>query len=198
MSRLLHVLFKFAKNPYGGIEVDVTSNSGFWSDLSPFLLDASKYGSKSFENLWQFSKVYKKHVMAIDGLPDASWYKWRDAGYANPKAVRYPMGKGAKPEYLLWDGEKLDYISARKKVYASIYAELVAGTRGFKILSSLYSSTYEDDVPLVLRDFDAYDHIALGRTLCDVINDPNRKCGHGFVLAMMLTGELERCTKLGT
>ena len=188
----IHVLFKFAKNPYGGHEVDVTSNSGFWSDLSPFLLPAIRYGALVFENLWQYSKVYKKFIMPIDGYPDASYYKWRDAGFANPKAVRYPMGKGAKPEYSLWDGEKLSYVEARKAVYAPIYAELVSKTRGYSILQELYKSCSADDEPLVLRDFDAYDHIAMGRSLRDVIHDPDRKCGHGFVLVMMLTGELER------
>lgn len=189
---MIHVLFKFAKNPYGGHEIDVTSNSGCWSDLSPFLLPALKYGSLNFENLWQFSKVYKKFTMPIDGYPDASYYKWRDAGFANPQAVRYPMGKGAKPEYLLWEGEKLSYVEARKKVYAPIYAELVSRTRGYSLLQSLYELLYADNEPLVLRGYDAYDHIAMGRSLRDVINDPDRKCGHGFVLAMMLTGELEQ------
>ena len=64
---MIHVLFKFVSNPYGGTEVDVTSNSGFWSDLSPFLLPALRYGSLNFENLWQFSKVYKKFIMPIIG-----------------------------------------------------------------------------------------------------------------------------------
>lgn len=192
---MIHVLFKFAKNPYGGTEVDVTSNSGFWSDLSPFLLDASRYGAKCFENLWQYSKVYKKFIMPIDGYPDASWDKWRLDGYANPRAVRYPMGKGAKPEYLLWGGEKLSYVEARKKVYAPIYAELVSKTRGYGVLQELYKSCSADNEPLVLRDYDAYDRIAMGRSLREVINDPDRKCGHGFVLAMMLTGELEECIR---
>ena len=192
---MIHVLFKFAKNLYGGTEVDVTSNSGFWSDLSPFLLNASRYGALVFENLWQFSKVYKKFIMPIDGYPDASWYKWRDAGFANPRAVRYPMGKGAKPEYLLWEGEKLPYVESRKKVYAPIYAELVGNTRGYGILQELHKFCSADGEPLVLRDYDAYDHIAMGRSLRDVINDPDRKCGHGFVLAMMLQGELEECIR---
>jgi len=192
---MIHVLFKFAKNPYGGEEVDVTSNSGFWKGLSPFLLDASEYGAKVFENLWQYSKVYKKFIMPIDSYPDAGYYKWRDAGFANPRAVRYPMGKGAKPEYLLWEDEKLSYVEARKKVYAPIYAELARKTNAYKVLESLYESLYRDNLPLVLRDYDAYDHITMGRTLWAVISDPNRKCGHGFVLAMMLTGELEQCLK---
>ena len=99
---MIHVLFKFANNPYGGEEVDVTSGSGFWFDLSPFLLDASKYGAKCFENLWQYSKVYKEFITSVDGYPNASWDDWQRGGFANPRAVRYPMGKGVKPEYLLW------------------------------------------------------------------------------------------------
>jgi hypothetical protein len=43
---------------------------------------------------------------------------------------------------------------------------------------------------IVLQDFDAYDHRALGYSWDDVINDPDRKMGHGFVLAMMIEGVL--------
>jgi hypothetical protein len=43
---------------------------------------------------------------------------------------------------------------------------------------------------LVLVDFDAYDHRALGYSWADVMNDPERKMGHGFVLAMMIEGVL--------
>ncbi len=190
---MIHVLFKFAKNPYGGVEVDVTSNSGLWKDLSPFLLNATKYGSVNFENLWQFSKVYKQHWNEADKCPIPGWYAWRDSGYFMSRAIRYPMGKGVKPVCSWWDGRALTYVEARKAVYAPIYAELVCQTQGYKVLCSLHESLYDDRVPLVLRDYDAYDHLAMNRTLRDVINDPDRKCGHGFVLAMMLVGELEQC-----
>ena len=130
---MIRALFKFEKNiPNGSIVVDTTSNSGDFRELSPFVLSAPP--AKRFENLWQFSKVYKKHIMSIDGYPDASWWKWRNAGYANDRAVRYPMGKGAIPEYSLWDGEKLDYIQARKKIYAPEYAKNVSETHSYKIL----------------------------------------------------------------
>lgn len=42
--------------------------------------------------------------------------------------------------------------------------------------------------PLVLWDFDGYDHQALGISLAEVIEDPRRKMGHAFVLAMLLEG----------
>lgn len=190
---MIHVLFKFAKNPYGGHEVDVTSNSGFWSDLSPFLLPALKYGSLNFENLWQFSKVYASYWDETNHCPLPAWEDWRLQGFSSQKAIRYPMGKGVKPICSWWEGEKLSYVEARKAVYAPIYAELVGKTEGYGLLRCLYDSLSVDGEPLVLRDYDAYDHVAMGRSLRDVINDPDRKCGHGFVLAMMLTGELGEC-----
>ena len=192
---MIHILFKFAGNSYGGIEVDVTSNSGFWRELSPFLLDASKYDACNFENLWQFSKVYENYWDATNHVPTSLWYEWRDRGYSTARAIRYPMGKGVKPVCSWWDNRALSYVEARKAIYAPIYAELVGRVSTYRVLESLYESLYVDGIPLVLRDYDAYDHIAMGRTLGEVINDSNRKCGHGFVLAMMLIGELEQCLR---
>ncbi|KKM72176.1 hypothetical protein LCGC14_1423270, partial [marine sediment metagenome] len=126
---MIRALFKFAKLPSDALVIDTTSNSGNFRELSPFVLSAPP--AKRFENLWQFSKVYKKHTMSIDDYPDASWFKWRDVGYANNRAVRYPMGKGAIPEYSLWEEEKLDYIHARKKIYAPEYAKNVECTEAY-------------------------------------------------------------------
>lgn len=190
---MIRALFKFAKTPPNAMVLDTTSNSGLYRELSPFVLPAPP--AKNFENLWQFSKVYKKYIMPIDGYPDASYYKWRDVGYANPIAVRYPMGKGAIPEYSLWHEEKLDYIQARKKIYAPEYAKNVIITDSYASLESLYSVCNQEGRELILLDYDAYDHIALGMTLRDVINNPNRKMGHAFVLIMMLTGTLDECLK---
>ena len=194
MTNNVHALFMFAKNSYEGVEVDTTARGGVWSGLSPFKLNALRYGSKTFENLWQFSKVYHEFLGA-DSLPANSWYEWRYDGFREPRAVRYPLGKGRVPAYSFWRGEKLGYVEARKRVYAPIYAELVSETESFKRLCSLYESLQADGRHLVLRDYDAYDHGKLGMTLPDVINNPNRKCGHAFVLVMILTGCLEDCLK---
>lgn len=188
----VHVLFKFAPNPYRGIEIDTTLNSGKFRELSPFVLGPIKtyipgIYSQNFENLWQFSKVYKEHLEG--GEPGFKWRWWRNEGWENPIAIRYPMGKGRKPEYSYWNGEHLGYIEARKKIYAPIYAEYVAGTKSYRILEGIYQS----GTTLVLKDYDAYDHLKLGMTLVDVINNPDKKMGHAFVLAMMLTGVLDKC-----
>jgi len=190
---MIYVMPHFKPCPYSGMAISTTSNYGEYRELSPFVLPAPP--AKTFENLWQFSKVYKKFIMPIDGYPDASWYKWRDAGYANPRAVRYPMGKGAIPEYSLWNDEKLDYIQARKKIYAPEYAKNVAKTKAYMKLRELWSALSEQGSNLILLDFDAYDHRKFCMTLKDVINEPKRKMGHAFVLAMMLEGMVEDCLK---
>lgn len=184
---MIKALFKFSKIPQGFISIDTTSSSGDFRELSPFILPAPP--AKNFENLWQYSKVYKKFIMPIDGYPDASYYKWRDAGFTNPRAVRYPMGNGAIPEYSLWNGERLDYIQARKRIYASEYAKNVIKTESYKRLGNLYCTGQD----IILLDYDAYDHLTLGISLQDVINNPKRKMGHAFVLIMMLTGLLNEC-----
>ena len=188
----VHALFKFAKNPYGGTEVDTTSGSGNYRDLSPFVLgpiSLPEMFSENFENLWQFSKVYSPEHVDADCNPVDEWYEWRERGFADRGAHRYPMGKGRKPLYSMWYGDKLGYIEARKTIYAPIYAQCVRPTNAYLRLEELYASGN----PLVLRDYDAYDHIREGVPLQQVINNPKRKCGHAFVLAMMLQGELEEC-----
>jgi hypothetical protein len=180
------------------VVIDTTSSGGEFRQLSPFVLGpcltyVPGLMAQNFENLWQYSKVYKEHVMLAgadmtQAAPSGEWYNWRNEGWTNPRAVRYPMGKGAKPEFSWWNGRKLTYVQARKDIYAIQYFANVINTDSYSRLRVL-SRTRD----LVLLDYDAYDHRALGRTLVDVINDPNRKCGHAFILAMILTGVLPDC-----
>lgn len=183
---MIKALFKFSKVPSGYVVIDTTSSSGTYKDLSPFMLVAPP--AKRFENLWQFSKVYKQHI-GIDGLPNALWFDWRQKGFQDERAHRYPAGKGAVPEYSFWDGQKLQYIEARKQIYIPEYAKNVKLTQSYSILSRLYAEGQD----IVLLDYDAYDHQSLGMTLVDVVNNPNRKMGHAFVLCIMLTKKLDEC-----
>lgn len=180
-----YVLNKFQSNPYEGVMVDTTSKGGVWAGLSPFNLNAMKYGAYLFENLWQYSKVYKDQVDSL-GNPTTVWWSWRNAGFNLQKPMRYPRGKGARPLYSFWFGFKLDYIPARKKIYVPIYAELVQKTDSYKKLKELFN---EESV--ILRDYDGYDYTDMGLSLNQVLNDPRRKCGHAFVLAALLTNRLD-------
>ena len=183
----IHVLFKFAQNPYGGVEVDTTSSRGKFRSLSPFVLPAPP--AKRLENLWQFSKVYPEHWNESTQMPNKDWALWSNQGYQDDVAHRYPMGKGRRPICSWWNGVALDYISARKLLYAPQYAKNVVKTASFVELLELCHT----NPVVILRDYDAYDHTKMGMSLRDVINNPNKIMGHAFVLAMMLNGELESC-----
>lgn len=173
---------------YGTPIINTTSHAkGLWSrELSPFLLGPVKlyngYTAKNVENGWQYCKVYKEHVNG-SGDPKPKYFEWAKAGWNKEKADRYPMGKGAIPEYSYWDGEKLGYIEARKKIYIPLYIKAVAKTNAYQKLKAIYREGRD----LYLWDFDGYDYIRMQKSLDEVLNDPDHKMGHAFVLAMMLT-----------
>ena len=167
---------------------DVTTHGSTFRPLSPMLLGPvplyAGMWSRTMENAWQYAKVYPAHTTGLK----PGYLEWALAGWDNPRAVRYPMGKGAKPLYSVWAGQFLDYVTARRRIYIPLYAQAV---RFHQLdLFTLLRGTGDDSGHLVISDFDAYDHRALGYSWDDVINDPERKMGHGFVLAMMLEGVL--------
>ncbi len=165
------------------------SRSTNWSKgLSPFVLGPCKlYGdfvSQNVENGWQFLKIHRSHVDE-NNEPTEEYWKWAKAGWEDRRAQRYPMGKGATPLYSLWNGEKLDYITARKRIYIPLYYEAVVNSSAFFLLNMEYESSEKD---LYLWDFDGYNHKELGMSYDEVVNCKERKMGHAFVLAMILEG----------
>lgn len=180
----------------GGAIVDTTSRSktNWMTDLSPFALGPVKmYGeleSVNFENCWQYAKVYEKHA-DDDGNPTEEYWEWARKGFADPRPHRYPMGRGAKPLYSHWNGERLGYIDARKQIYAPLYAEAVQKTAGWQHLKELYQT----EELLILRDYDGYDYVKKEMTLTEVLNHYRKKCGHAFVLAALLLDDpmLSQC-----
>lgn len=181
--RVVHMFAKVNE----GLVVNTCSNAstGWERDLSPFIVGPCKlYGglvALNAENGWQHSKVYKQHLDDA-GEPNEAWHEWSRAGFANPQANRYPMGKGARPEYSYWDGRKLPYVEARKVIYGPLYVKAVLKTDGFKHLKELYQS----EKLLVLRDWDGRN---TNESLTEVLNNPAKKMGHAFVLKMLLTGD---------
>lgn len=175
----------------GATVVNTTSHSPEeWTrGLSPFYLGPINFedgrSARRLENAWQFSKVYPSHVDAA-GEPTAQWRAWSQAGFANDHAVRYPMGRGAKPLYLWLGGAHLDYIEARREVYFRLYRDAVVNGGAFDRLREVALRERR----IYLWDFDGYDHDAKGIGLAAVINDPRRPMGHAFVLkAMLLYGQ---------
>jgi hypothetical protein len=192
MIRVLPLWTKRDQSWDGAVVVNTCSSSDNWSrGLSPFVLGPVKlydgHVALNVENGWQFSKVYEEFTDKV-GAPSDSYWRWATAGWNNPKAVRYPMGKGRRPLYSWWRGCALTYVEARKRVYCRLYSRAVERTQAFKRLKTIHASA-----DLILLDYDAYDHRALGITYKDVLNNPDRKMGHAFVLAMMLEGRREWC-----
>lgn len=175
-------------------DVDVTSRAK--SPLSPFLIggthasdnDSSKPGVwfHNFENMWQYSKVYRAlGHLGENGMPSEDWYTWRDLGAAKTEAVRYPAGRGAKPEYLFWQGQKLSYLVARKLVYIPKYIGCIReNASAYQTLNDLYKILKRDN-KLILRDFDCYP-VRGPYDWQAMLDDPYKKFGHGLVLAHIL------------
>ena len=191
---MIHVASMGAKIPNDAIGINCTSRSKDWEQgLSPFFLGPIDLymglTSINFENAWQFAKVYKQHTNA-NGNPTQKYWDWAKQGWADSWAHRYPMGRGAIPEYSLWEGEKLGYIEARKRIYIPLYASKVKETHAFKHLRGIAVRAKEEGKDLYIRDFDGYNLKGLGMTYDDVINCESRKMGHGFIIAMLLDGAL--------
>lgn len=186
------------KVPDGYRIINTTSHSKEqWSKhLSPFHLGPITVNptgecdlqANKFENAWQYLKVYADHYDADTNTIKQSWTDWSNEGFRNPAAVRFPRGKGAKPLFSLWKGEKMGYIEARTRIYAPLYAECVLkhAANEFAILKRLYDSGEK----LALFDFDGYAHYNAGLSLTDVLYNEKKKMGHSFVLMGMLTENL--------
>jgi hypothetical protein len=181
----------FRDSPAAGTKtiINTTSRSKTWSDgLSPFHCGPCElygiYVAQNMENAWQYAKVYAEHVDAEQN-PTEDYFTWAQWGWNKKKADRYPMGKGKKPLFSYWDGEKYSYIEARKKIYAPLYAKAVEKTAAFATLRELYDSGEE----IWLWDFDGYNHRTYNLSYEEVLNNEKKKMGHAFVLAMMLENQ---------
>lgn len=167
-------------------EVNVTSKSNdMFRALSPFILGPCELAdgrtARNVENGWQFSKVFDEHVGDYGNVDRKAYKKWSATGMNMNRAVRYPLGKGNVALFSLLHKKRLTYIEARRAIYIPLYVQCARATSAYKKLEKMVK---KHDV--VIRDFDAYDHRALNMSYMDVVLDPRRKMGHGFVLAMML------------
>jgi hypothetical protein len=153
-------------------------------DLSPMSpIDGGYKGFYNFEHYWQSGKVY-------EGIPWNESRQWW-ISLSEPKR-RFPKGKGHRVLYAIFDGQQLDYISSRKKVYVPEYYQLVKDTQSISKWSDLVSS----GKCVVVYDFDgprdqSNEPLCLEVTrelLINKINDPTHPFGHGYVVAGILAG----------
>lgn len=175
--------------PDNEVVVNTTSRSNNWSrSLSPFFLGPvdlyDNYKSQNVENAWQYSKVYEYY--ADNGEPGERYFNWAKEGWNTVKANRYPMGREAKPLYSYWNGEKLTYTQARRRIYIPLYSSAVKKTNAFGKLQELFHNSEN----IYLQDFDAHNLVPTSYEYWDLVDNPNIKVGHAYVLAMMLEGYL--------
>jgi hypothetical protein len=185
---MIHVIGPNYKMPERATIINTTSRSVNWSrSLSPFFCGPVNlyggYKSVNVENAWQFSKCYE-YYLESDGAVGERYFKWAQDGWNDTHAHRYPMGKGVVPLYSIWDGEKLTYVEARKKIYIPLYSSAVIKTSAFAKLKKLY----EENKDIYLWDFDAHGLKPGTFDYWDLWNNPNIKVGHAYVLAMLLEG----------
>lgn len=177
------------------IEVDVTSHSTtIGQQLSPFLLGPVPVpdgpDAHNVENLWQFAKCYPEHWDYERGRPLPEWWAWRDRGFDDPSPKRYPMGKGARPVCTWWDGVALDRIAARQRLYRTSYLRCAVRTGAWRwLLRELRRGRR-----ILMRDFDAFDHVVAGVPFDEALCDPVRPFGHGMILAAELERQLAQAT----
>ena len=180
------------KTPDNALVINTTSRSTNWSrGLSPFILGPidlyDGYISKNVENAYQYSKVFD-YYLDDDGNPGENYFKWAKSGWNSDRAERYPMGKGVIPKYSYWNGEKLSYVEARKKIYIPLYSKAVRSTKAYSMLESTYNKFFSKEEILYLWDFDAHSLEPGTFNYWDLWENPNIKVGHAYVLAMMLEG----------
>lgn len=179
----------------GRIICNVTSSSETWMrNFSPFFLGPVKlygpYGAFNVENAWQYTKVYECHADK-EKNPTEKYWDWAREGWAKERAVRYPMYKGARPLYSWWGGKKLGYIDARKQIYVPLYETAVYNSGYFESLVEYVRDALNDGMEVCFWDYDGFDHIKYNLTLEQVVDYPNRKMGHAFVLANMVQKALK-------
>lgn len=179
-------------NPNGHYVNCTSSGKEGEKQLSPFFPGPCQlYGSltaKRMENAWQYSKVYRQHVDA-DGEPTAEYFEWARRGWSSWEAKRHPMGRDAKAAFHWWDGQRLDKVEARKRIYVPLYVEQMVKQPFFQELKKVWEEDIKPEAErsLYLMDFYAYEYRNM--SLSEILNNPAKTMGHGFVLAMLLTND---------
>lgn len=185
---------KFLEQPNVDL-IDVTSQASTWTKVfSPFFLGPVKlygpYGAFNVENAWQYAKVYEDQVDE-NGEPTDAYWEWAYKGWGKKRAERYPKGKGSKPEYSLWDGEKLGYVEAKRRIYVPMYEQAVYDSGYFESLVELVRDAQREGVTVGFFDFDGFDNEAQKMSFDDVLNSNRHRYGHAMVLARMVEKALK-------
>jgi len=194
----------------GGVHADLSPMI-----LGPVLVGGVGFAC-NIEDGWQGSKVWSFHMRGrfaatapglwVDDpsqqrhdptgeawLPE--WQKWSEHIRFGGEAKRHraKIDEDAVnpkvPLFSYWQGERLDYVTARCRMYIPWYAQLVQVTTSYRYLKERFDA----GTALILLDPDGQAREEpwerLSRAELDArIRDPTKIFGHGFVLASVLLG----------
>ena len=181
----------WAKKPDGATVVNVTSAQPKASknrrDFSPMTFwDGGYKGYSNFEAFYQSLKRFK------DLDPKKVEAFWKKVSPETGPKRRYPDSKGKVVTHCELEGEHMDYVTTRKKVYVPFYFDMTKD-REMMIHWKKHVSEGND---VVVFDFDGprnKDHsvTCLEVTkdmLIEKIHDTRHPFGHGYIVAAWLKG----------
>jgi hypothetical protein len=151
---------------------------------------------------------HPKEIHCINNEPTDEYWNWREKGMNNKYAVRYPVGYNNRHNCIcaLWPEspnsdiyDKLDYLSARKKIYVNEYIRLHKNVDDFHILQEKLSNgenlqIIEVDGPDPTLDYFPYNLLSVNdpglvinkQIIKALINDTRKPFGHGYTIAALL------------
>lgn len=189
---MLHCLSFKHELPPDAIVIDVTSNSpsfGRW--LSPFNVGPCElydgYMAYNIENAYQFARVFPGFAND-DGSPTEQYWEWAIKGWQTQRPIKYPFGAWTQPMYHWWHGKKLNRLEAQNQIFVPLYKDAVVKTHAYKRLKAIYE--HNPDKEIVLLDYEGYRHRFFELDWEGVLNHPDFPIGQGFVLSMLLEGNL--------
>lgn len=207
------------------IPIIVMTKSSKYGDIGPYCL--KNESGHIMENIWQFHKVYNKvpkikqsysrwdsrmiweypeEIHVENGEPNDLYWRWRENGLNAKDAIRYPVGIKHRHEclYSLLNGEKLNYVEARKQIYFKEYEKLVKQhptfiklqkmlAKGINLLIIEIDGPHQESLNYYKEKYhvDEYfiqqDTMLMNQDNLDIVlNDVKHAFGHGYCLAACL------------
>lgn len=188
---------------------NVCKNRGPYHTLSPMILgpvhdENGDLYALNIEDGWQCSKVWPLHMAGCESDEwIKNWSEWSRRGRFSGLAKRHRTPKTTEdqhighetnknvPAFTYYMGDKMDYVTARKRMYCIWYEKLAPETDAYKDLYARHLSGQN----IILLDYDGLDrnnpkeNIDLTKEkLLELVNDDSRPFGHGLVLASVLLG----------
>jgi hypothetical protein len=181
----------WAEKPIGATVVNVTSAQATANknrrDFSPMtFLEGGYRGYANFEAFYQSLKRFE----GID--PKKVEAFWKKVSPETGSKRRYPGSKGKVVTHCELEGEHMDYVTTRKKVYVPFYFDMMKDRE----MMLHWKKQVEEGKDVVVFDFDGprnEDHsVSCLEVTCDMlinkIHDTRHPFGHGYVVAAWLKG----------